>query len=61
MHLIGYTSTTKNYKIAQSFAFQNITEDQIPVIFEIEFHGEVGLFELDDEFTAYPGENEVLV
>ena len=30
-------------------------------MFEITFTGKEGLFELTEEFTAYPGEGEVLI
>ena len=33
----------------------------MPVIFEIEFKGQIGLFELTKGYTAYPGEDEVLI
>ena len=33
----------------------------MPVIFEIDFQGNSGLFELTDDVTAYPGEDEILV
>lgn len=31
------------------------------MLFEIEFTGDKGLFELSKEYTAYPDENEVLI
>lgn len=61
INLIGYTSTTKNKKTALGFAFMNKAVGKKPVLFEIDFHGKQGRFELSDEFTAYPGENEVLI
>ena len=33
----------------------------VPVIFDIEFRGRKGMFELTDEFTAYPDEHEILL
>ena len=33
----------------------------IPVIFIIHFDCSSGLFEMTEEYTAYPGEDEVLV
>ena len=39
----------------------NLPPEKTPVVFEIEFHGTSGLFELSSEFTAYPDEQEVLV
>ena len=38
-----------------------LKEDQVPVIFEISFRSKKGLFELADEYTAFPGEDEVLL
>ena len=49
---------------ALKFAFSHLesdTDNLQPVIFKINFRGKSGLFELDDELTAYPGENEVLL
>ena len=62
--LIGYTSTSKHLALALKFAFSPLDSDSNnlqPVIFKIKFRGNSGLFELDDELTAYPGENEVLL
>ena len=61
IHLIGYTSTSKHFRCALKFAQKGITDEKIPVVFQIHFKGSTGLFELTDEFTAYPGEDEVLV
>lgn len=61
MNLIGYTSTSKNIDCALDFAFENLKEDQLPVVFEIEFKGQFGLFEYTPEYTAFPQEEEVLV
>ena len=33
----------------------------MPVIFAIDFRGTKGLFELTADYTAFPGEDEVLV
>ena len=60
-NLIGYTSTSKDISTALNFAFMFLKEDQTPVLFEISFKGSSGLFQLTQGFTAYPGENEVLV
>ena len=59
--LTGYTSTSKYFDKALQFAVTKCHENQIPVVFEISFDGNSGLFELDDEITAYPGEQEVLL
>ena len=60
-NLLGYTSTSKDISTAIRFAFMELKEDQTPVVFEICFKGSYGLFQLTQGFTAYPGENEVLV
>ena len=61
INLVGYTSTSKRFGTALHFAKKDIKDDQIPVVFEIQFKGKSGLFELDDDITAYPGEQEVLL
>ena len=61
IHLTGYTSTTKNFEVARNFAFADLKEDRVAVIYQIDFKGTCGLFEMTDEYTAYPGEGEVLV
>ena len=58
--LLGYTSTSKDFNIALEFAFNN-EKNEIPVIFEILFKGSTGLFQLTSDFSAYPGEQEVLI
>ena len=61
IHLIGYTSTSKQFKVAHKFAFNDLNEYKVPVIYEIEFKGTSGLFELSSGYTAFEGEDEVLV
>ena len=61
INLIGYTSTSKQFFIAHEFAFNDLNEHQVPVIYEIEFQGTSGLFELSSGYTAFEGEDEVLV
>ena len=61
IYLIGYTSTSKSLECALNFAFENLKDGFEPVVYEIIFKGKSGLFELTEEFTAFPGENEVLV
>ena len=46
INLIGYTSTSKQYKTAVKFAYSDLMDEFVPVVFEIEFHGQQGLFEL---------------
>lgn len=45
-HLIGYTSTSKQFEVALAFAIEDLKFNQKPVIFEIEFVGQNGLFEM---------------
>lgn len=61
INLIGYTSTSKKFNCALNFAFKNLAKDQVPVVFEIHFHGQTGLFELTRGYSAFPDEGEVLV
>lgn len=61
VNLVGYTSTSKFYDIAYNFAFENKRDGMLPVIFEIDFQSSIGLFEMTDDISAYPGEFEVLV
>lgn len=61
INLLGYTSTSRKFTRALKFAHLGLEDEKIPVIFEIYFTGSVGLFELTDEYTAYPKEDEVLI
>ena len=36
-------------------------DDKVPVVFKIEFKGSSGIFELTQGYSAFPGEQEVLV
>ena len=58
---MGYTITSREFTQALKFATVDDEEGKIPVIFEINFTGRIGLFELTDEYTAYPKEDEVLI
>ena len=58
---MGYTSTSLDIRVAKKFANFDLKDDEMPVIYEISFHGQKGLFQLTSEFTAFPGEEEVLV
>lgn len=58
---MGYTSTSKNFDCALNFALTDVKIDQIPVVYKIKFNGQLGLFEMSDLYTAYPGEDEVLI
>ena len=61
IHLQGFTSTSKRFGSVLKFALKELKDDQVPVVFEIYFKSKKGFFELTDEFTAFPGENEVLI
>ena len=61
IHLPGYTSTSKDVNVAVNFAFKHLKEDQVPVILDITFKGNSGLFELTEGFSAYPDEGEILL
>jgi len=59
--LTGYTSSSRDPTIAMNFAFDDLSDNQVPVVFEIKFKGKRGLFEMSEQYTAYPGEDEVLI
>lgn len=61
INLTGYTSTSKDFKTALEFSMCGASEFYLPVIFEIQFLSDNGLFELTSGFSAYPNEGEVLV
>lgn len=61
IRLRGYTSTSTSIEVALNFATQSIKPDQVPVIFEITFQSQQGLFFMTKEYTAFEDECEVLV
>ena len=65
IHLLGYTSTSLRASIALNFAMKSFENgdsgNSVPVLFEIQFHEQRGLFKLSTGYTAYDGEEEVLV
>ena len=61
IRLPGYSSTCKKFGVALDYAFKNLQNDRVAVIFEIIFKGRSGLFELTDDFTTFPGEEEVIL
>ena len=61
INLTGYTSTSTEFDCAFEFSQQNCQHDQLPVVFEIQFLQNFGLFYLSSEYTAYPDEDEVLI
>ena len=56
INLLGYTSTSKSMKCAIKFAFMEKKPELTPVVFEIQFRGRLGFFELSQEYSAYPEE-----
>ena len=61
VHLRGYTSTSRVMDIACQFAINDLKEYQVPVLFEITFEGQEGLFEMSGDYSAYSSEMEVLI
>ena len=61
INLTGYTSTSKDIEVAVRFALNDLTEDKLAVIFVLDFKSQKGLFEMSKGYTAFPGEDEVLV
>ena len=61
IHLPGYTSTSESKDVAVNFAFKHLQEDMVPVLFEINFKAKSGLFVINEDFSAYPDEGEVLL
>ena len=43
------------------FALKDLTKDQKAVLFQINFNSDKGLFEMSSGFTAFPGEDEILI
>jgi len=43
------------------FALEGLRDDQVPVVFQIDFRGSEGLFEMTKGYTAFPEEDEVLI
>ena len=61
IHMRGYTSTSEEPSVALYFALNEIEDDQVPVLFEIDFRCQDVLFQLTRGYTAYADENEVLI
>ena len=61
INLRGYTSTSKQFETALTFAMEGCEDQSVPVVFEILFLKTTGFFELTSEYSAYPEEQEVLV
>lgn len=61
INLTGYTSTSLNLDVAKEFAFSDLEEDKVAVIYNIVFNDDEGLFSMNDRrFTAFE-EEEVLL
>lgn len=59
--LQGYTSSSKSKDVALNFTLFNVEADgPIPVLFQINFYGEKGLFDMSNA-SAFDGEDEVLI
>ena len=60
--LRGYTSSTQDYNIAESFALGSSKRfGLVPVIYEIHFSGKNGLFEMSSGYSAFQEEDEILI
>ena len=59
--MTGYTSSTKDQKVARSFALFKATDIKLPVVYKIDFKGSKGLFGMTADYSAYPEEEEVLI
>lgn len=60
-NLTGYISSSLDRLAAMRFAIEDVQGDQIPVLFEISFDGDKGLFQMSEGYSAYPDECEVLI
>ena len=61
VHLLGYTSTTRDVSQAVAFALQNPKPGKVPVLLDILFQTNRGLFELSQGYSAFPEEKEILL
>ena len=61
INLIGYTSTSTSMGIALSFAFIDLPDKMLPVVFKIHFKSKTGLFRMTKEYSAFADEDEILV
>ncbi len=60
----GFTSTSLNKDIAISFMLKELSEDDVPVLYQIQNLSEDGYsyFKLDNEdYSSFPHEQEVLL
>ena len=61
INLQGYTSTSKNFKVALAFSLEEPIEGHVAVVYEINFHGSKGLFEMSKGYSSFSEEQEVLI
>lgn len=61
VNLTGYISSSRDRNVAMNFALSDVIEGHKPVLFQIEFKGDKGLFEMSSGFSAFENEDEVLV
>ena len=52
VHLMGYTSTSMDAQVALRFALQEPNPETIPVVFEIQFKGDTGLFKMTQGYST---------
>ena len=59
MQLFGYISTTEDKATAYEFAWNNIEEQKVKVVFKINFNGDENYFVMD--LGNYSHEKEILL
>ena len=60
--LSGFTSTSKSFNIALDFSIDEPpTADLASVVYDINFHGSKGLFDLSNGYSSFNNEEEVLI
>ena len=60
INITGYTSSSREFEVAKSFAVNELKDGQVAVVYKINFKGQVGLFEMNEDYSAY-NEMEVLI
>ena len=62
LNLRGYTSATTTRSVAIGFAVDKLQADLCPVLYNIKFTGDEGLFYMSDEnYSAFKDEDEILI
>ena len=59
--LQGYTSTSKDLQVALQFSLDKPMESLASIVYEINFYGNKGLFEMSSGFSFFDDEEEILV